>query len=87
MINQESVEDSMKTERELKKSREACINQVIRFSDNLNKIATNAKQKFTNDRMTDMRDLAESIVQATHEYSAYHNALLKPSNKSNNEVK
>lgn len=65
----------MKDEKNVLKSRRACLNQIRRFSIELSAISNHCELNgdVSKRSMAKMRDLAESIVQATHEYSAYSN--------------
>jgi hypothetical protein len=74
----------MKTKKSLEKSLAGCLNQIARYSLALNEEAVHQKAVFTGKRMANMRDLAERILQATHEASAYHNALSEASGKEPN---
>ena len=66
----------MKTEKSLKGSRRARIKDVENISDLIcDQAALLRHRGFDGEVMAKMRENTNKLVQAVHEYSAYHNAL------------
>lgn len=66
----------MKTEKSLKGSVKARIKNVEDLSDLICDQAAHLRHRgFSKKIMQEMRDNTNKLVQAVHEYSAYHNAL------------
>lgn len=81
----------MKTEKDMRNSRRARLNQIIRNSLKLHETANRewCRGNPRSDRIAAMRDLAGEIMQGIHEYSAYSTALedIEPGSVSDNIVR
>lgn len=73
----------MKTYKSTFKSAAACLNQVTRYSNQIVSVAAVIKNNEADVRphIAEMRQLAESILQATHEFSAYYNVMIENKNE------